>query len=794
MNDSTLAVLDACEARRAHLLEELAVRPAGTDWCERHTQIMDDVIRALVENLRDSMGEPPELAIVATGGYGRREVAPCSDVDVTIVPMDEADPRLDPAVRTLFRTMQQAFDGRLKIKVGYAFRLIGDAPGLDAKTRTGLLDSRLVAGSRAPLDALMRAYWSTFPVAEFLIAKLEERDAAMLRYGDTPYVAEPQLKEGAGGLRCFHCANWIGAAIGERMSRPGQAYDHILRVRNLLHRVSRHHLDQMTRGRRVELAESLGQEPLKFGAAVAESMAELHTEFRRAKERLREARFVLSPGVVALRGEARVSAEATASGAALGIALATRLGLQVADIPASTRMEVVGPEALVALTSGEPTLRNLDRCRVLDRLLPELAACRTLMSNDNAHAYTVFEHTMRMIRLLDRTEPNSFQGELRAALRDMSVLYLSALLHDVGKADPNQPHSEAGEQIARHVGTRWRLPEPMVEEVAWLIREHLTMARFIRMRDVMVPETAMEFAKVVGRQDRLVLLALLTWADVNAVSPEAWTPVQETFFRELFVRTQSVLAASDEVTPDEGAFRRRILRQLRKAEIPQTELERFIESLPAHYVFSVEPERVREHYHLAEKAMREGEPTIEVNDKPELSATEVTVCTRDEPGLLSRLLGVFYALDLSIVGIRATTTESDPAVAIDTFTVTFGNRPAPPATARRLSSELEAMLRGKTLVDTLLQRVGKDPQREQEIFTWSYAEGAPGILEIRAPRGRGMAYRISRRIAEQGWNILAARVGQWAGSGAAAFYLEAPDGGAVPYPAVEAALGSSRAE
>ncbi|MCA1947995.1 MAG: hypothetical protein LDL55_07740, partial [Armatimonadetes bacterium] len=98
------------------------------------------------------------------------------------------------------------------------------------------------------------------------------------------------------------------------------------------------------------------------------------------------------------------------------------------------------------------------------------------------------------------------------------------------------------------------------------------------------------------------------------------------------------------------------------------------------------------------------------------------------------------------------------------------------------------VLSGEATVEEVLRSRGKDPDRRQQVFTFSFLPGNPGILEFRVPRGRGMAYRLSRLIAEQGWNILTARVGQWAGKGAAAFYVQGPGGRSLTEDEVRAAL------
>jgi len=789
MSPETREKIQALAAAREAHLQELADRPSGLSWCARHTEIADAVVRLIYEDLVSSRQGLAPLALIATGGYGRGELSPHSDIDITVVPAHESSSELDTAIRTLFQDLHWAFCTVLRLDVGYAYRLVSDAPGLDAKTRTGLLDLRHVAGARELTRRLESALHETLAAGEFVLSKIQEREEMFRKHHDTPLVVEPNLKEGAGGLRCFHCANWIGVAIGERPSRPTEAYDTIVRYRNLLHLKAGKCLDVLSRQRQAEIADHLGQDLYFMMGGLVECGDRLHHSYRQAVEKLQEARFPLSRAVLAVRGEARPLAGHDAGEAAVGVAIATQLGLTVSDLAVPTMARIGGPAAMYAITTGEPTLRNLDRCGLLEQLLPELTVCRSLLPTDTVHRYTVFEHTVRMVRNLDRLEPGTFLGDLKSALNDLEPLYLAALLHDVGKVDPERSHSEVGAEMTRRVCARWGVAADVAETVEWLVAEHLTMARFIRVRDIQNPQTIEDFAAIVRDTNRLDLLTLLTWADVNAVSDSAWTPAQETFLKELHARTEARLQNEGPATPDPAVYRQRLLRQLKASQMEESKVQEFVESLPAHYMTSTPPDLVRLHMGFVQRAI-EGTPTVELFHRNDVAATDFTVCTLDAPGLLSRVLGVFYAFDLSVAGIRAVTTATTPAVALDVVTVSFAGRPVPAATCKQVSAALLDVIEGRRHIDELLLQRGKDPSRHQEIFTYTYVEGSPGILEIRAPRGRGMAYRFSHLIAYHGWNVVSARVGQWAGNAAAAFYVLGPNGTPLTREAIDQALGA----
>ena len=769
-----VAELEHLKLARGRLIDECNADGDGSAWCAEHTAIVDRAATLLFQGVMAAYPAAPRLSLVATGGYGRRELAPFSDIDITVVPEEADSPVLDEALRSLFRALHQTLGGDFKLEIGYAYRLISDVAGLDAVTRTGLLDMRPVAGSQRVYNALADAFWESMPSGEFVLAKMTERVTATRRFNDSPLSIEPHLKEGGGGLRAYQASNWIRAAIGERAARPDHHYANLLRCRNLLHKVSGRRQDQLTRARQVAICEGFGLDHAAFMREVLDALLHGSDEYESTLERLREARFGLSGPVMALRGEARVQSPADPGEAAVGIAVATKLGLSVSRLENAYLKSVNGPAAIYAFSTGEATLRNLDKCGLIAELLPELDACRTLVPEDSSHAYTVFEHTLRVVGKLDGADEDAFLAELKGGVSDVEPLYLAALLHDVGKLNSEteaRPHSSIGADLARHVGLRWQLSERTTELVSWLVREHLTMSLFMRIRDVQHPATIAEFAAIVETPERLFMLALLTWADISSVADGAFTAAQYSFLRDLTNRTHDALQGGEPALAEPSIARRRLLRQLAKADVDEARVEAFLESLPAYYFTATSPELVRLHMAYADRA-RDGQITVETNTRLDLSATEVTLCAPDTAGLLSSVLGVLYAFDLSISGIRACTTETTPPIALDSFTVSFGGRPVPNGTWSQVATILRQVLAGDLNVEKLLRDKGKDPDRRQHVLRYVFRDGNPEVLEIQAPRGRGMAYRLSRMLRAHGFNILSARVGQWGSHAAAAFYLQ----------------------
>lgn len=770
---------------REALLQQLSTRQGGANWCAAHTAVVDRVVQTVHANLG-----PTNLAVIATGGYGRRELAPYSDIDLAVVPLDESAPATEIQVKELFQGLHACIQDELGLQIGYSFRLIADAPSLDEKSRAGLLDARLVCGSGEAFESLLLSLARSLPVGEFLIAKIEERKRAYEKWHGTPLVVEPELKEGAGGLRDHQTAVWIAKAIGANPPQEGDSHDLVLSTRNVLQYIAGRYTNVLTRSKQADIADIWQCDMKTLSGSIAAALLDLHEEYGRSLEATHQCRFQISQGVMASQGSARVERSATLSQAAVGIAHGTRLGLRIPKVRLLATAEVNGPEALYALSTSVATLRSLDRSGILSQLMPELTRCRTLMPSDSAHEYTVFEHTMRVVRNLDSLSPGSFLGEVFSAVASPEAVYLAALLHDAGKAIPNERHSEIGERLAKELCARWGLSEKISQSVSWLVRNHLLINEYIRMRDVLNPTTSSELARLVETKERLDMLVVLTWADVSAVYDGAWTAAQEHLLQDLYGRTADILTHESAQATDAATYRKKLLRELKDAKIPKREIESFVQSLPAHYLVSTPPDLMRMHIQMEARA-RKGNATVELFDQPDLGSTEVTVCCPDTPALLSDLLGVIYAHDLSVHGLRASTTHTANPVALDVFTVSFAGRHVPEATARAFSQDIRSVVDGALAVDELLRKHGKDPARKQDTFTYRFLPGNPAILEVQAPRGRGMAYRLSRLIARQKWNIEAARVGQWAGRGTAAFYISRGENPIEPAD-VELALNAGR--
>ena len=255
--------------------------PQGLRACRALSEVTDLVIQRLLAlslpediHVRDSVRA--KISVVATGGYGRRELCPFSDIDVTFLVTEEEDAALDDVVRKMFLLLMEVFSQRSSLKVGYAYRSLGDVGQLDHQTQTALLDTRVVSGSHGLADRFVRRMFRHIWPAAYVRRKVGERRQIGEKLGGTLYKIEPDVKESPGGLRDLQLAEWLASAsfpstrgdVWQQLLRLGAvsrrdvqqvkaAREFLLTVRNWMHWSAGRPADVLVRERQEGLAEAL---------------------------------------------------------------------------------------------------------------------------------------------------------------------------------------------------------------------------------------------------------------------------------------------------------------------------------------------------------------------------------------------------------------------------------------------------------------------------------------------------------------------------------------------------------
>ena len=697
--------------------------------------LMDQIIRVLYDfadqhaypAANPSAGE--RLGLVATGGYGRGELAPLSDIDLLFLRPYKQTPRGEQIVEFMLYLLWD-----LGLKVGHATRTVEESlryAERDQTIRTALLEARYLWGDRALFDELQRGFAQKFYIGDgrdFVDAKLVERDQRHQRMGDSRYVVEPNVKEGKGGLRDLHLLFWIAKYL-YRVSEPGElvakgvltreearhferAERFLSTVRCHIHYLTGRADDRLSFDLQREIAARLGYQDRPGSRGVerftkhyylhAKTVGDLTRIFvaaledsRRRKPKLAALWQSLRPRELEgfrLDGE-RLAVTAPDTFAKDPVAIlrlfhvAQENGLDIH--PATLRLITQNirlvdrlrndPDAnrlfmdmLTSRHDPETTLRRLNEAGVFGRFVPDFGRVVAQTQHDMYHTYTVDEHTIRAIGILSKIESGALKedhplsADVVHKILSRPVLYLAVLLHDIAKGRGGD-HSILGADVAMQLGPRLGLSAAETETVAWLVRYHLAMSATSFQRDLMDPKTIETFAALVQSPERLRLLLVLTVCDIRAVGPNVWNNWKAALLRQLYNATEQVLSGG---TLSGGRAERIKQIQTEMAKLlpgwSEADQESHFARGYASYWLSFPPVTLARQAELVRGAERAGQPlAIEHRVDEARSVTEVTIYTLDTHGLFARLAGAMAISGANIVDAKIFTLAN--GMALDTF-------------------------------------------------------------------------------------------------------------------------------
>jgi [protein-PII] uridylyltransferase len=697
--------------------------------------------------LAELLGAEAGVALVAVGGYGRRELLPRSDLDVLLLhggrddiagiadriwyPVWDSGAELDHAVRTVPQARRVA-RADLKVALGLlSARHVAGDPDLTERLRAGALeDWRSAAPAR---------------LAE-LHAAHDERARTS---GELAFLLEPDLKEARGGLRDVHAiqavaAAWVAPAPGPKVRT---AYEQILDARHALHEVTGRRLDRLVLEEQDEVARALGlldgDVLLRMLAGAARTVAYAVDHAFRQADRLRGRRLrrrqaerrPLADGVVEQDGEVVLARaadpvgdpalvlRAAAAAAQAGLPLAPRTLDRLTECPP---LPVPWPAAardslLALLGAGQAAVsvwEALDTEGLVTALIPDWERVRNRPQRNPLHTFTVDRHL---------AEAAAHAAALTREVARPDLLLLAALLHDVGKGWPGD-HSVTGEVVARDVGRRMGLPAPDVDLVASAVRLHLLLPMIATRRDLDDPVTVKQVATTVRSRALLELLHALAIADGLATGPAAWNDWKATLVADLVRRVEAVLDG---------------------------------DPMPA-------PAPLRDDQ-LA--LVAEGGPAATVR------GSEVTVVAPDRPGLLWRAAGVLASHRLAVRSANASSV-GNTAVTVFDVEPEFGD----PPDATLVAADLRRMLQGRLDVEDRLDRRARAVRPRAatipaaKVTLIDDASDTATVVEVRAHDAPGLLWRIGRALGECGLDVRAARVETLGAEAVDVFYVTDGDG------------------
>lgn len=757
-----------------------------------------------------------EIAIAAVGGYGRQEMSPFSDVDVTFIAGSGNDDEIDLVVKRAFRILMDVLE-HAQLKVGYSYRRVDDVENLPLETETALLDARWISGNKALFNAFESALRQAITPAAFVIGHINTRN----NHGsnNTPYLIEPNIKEGRGGLRDLHAARWIaqvafdltGSDVWNGLRSRGvvsdvdidevmKATEFLAKTRNTLHLLTGRGMDTLSSGRHQEVAGKLGYctendpTPNKYLSTFYNHMQNILQVYHKVAEACLEQQLEIEPGIFANAGMLKIldrSLPAREPAALLRVFQYARdynlhIHREACDLITDSANHKPGSDSLrsfidiISTPGAGAVLRSMTELGVLETVVPAFKNLMTIVPGDAAHKFTVGEHSLRTVEQLDAlfSSDDEIFTDVLSRVQKLEVLYLAALLHDVGKADSKRDHARVGASIAGKAAAALGMTDESRSRVEFLVKHHLRMAETARLRDLHQKRTIRDFISVVKDTALLDMLFLLTVADQRAVGTRNWNQVQVRFLMELHERAMAAIRSPEYSTPDLDRHKRRVRRELCLANLPPDEVDEHCASMPASYLLNTSPDDLAAHIGYV-RNVRKGTPAIEIRDDRTGQFTVLTVVTKDRKGLLSDVAGALNAMSIDVHAAQIFTRHSSDHIAIDILFVDFEGRQLTQMKKWQLEGELTNVLTGETSVDSLLGRWGKKKLEKSEKLSMSVLDNLSdheSVVEFRAMDAHGILHYLTRKISEMGFDIHSARVATWGHEARDAFYITNKDG------------------
>jgi len=797
---------------------------------------LDDFVREIYalafERAMEKVGghyspEHSEIALVATGGYGRRELCPFSDIDIAFVPLEEDDPFVDVLLRECFRLIVTVFMDNTDMKVGYGYRPLSDLPTLDTQTQAALMDARFIAGYQPLADEMQRQLLTNLDVLRFVRDRERERNLAYQSHHPSPLVTEPHLKEGAGGLRDGHTALWLLAALnrvptekawqlleellpGEEFQAFREGYDFVNRVRMWLHLTAQRRQDVLLREYHHRIAADLGLE----GQSEEQMVREFHRRLYRAMEALHYAyRFVQAKvagteipleGGFACKGNQLLLVNGGEAGSPVRLMKAFEL-MQRYDLQPSEgllnwlrsnahraseiRSNPEAAQSFLAVLTGTgdapfgKVLELLAETGVLAAYMPEWKDAAHYVPSNAAHKFTVGEHVLQTVRELARLREAAKRGEFPwvdvwSGVTDEPMLFLAAFLHDLGKAVNEREHESVGTEMVRRVGERLGLAEDRVNLLEKLVRLHMLLLSTARLRDIYAPDTLRACAKTVSDESLLKMLLLHSFADARSVSELTFTEVEERMLIDLYFGVLRTLRELSEAATPVHILTRNRTKELQRAlkNVSDEEIRVFCEAMPPAYLLSTPLRTIAIHCQMVQQVRATGKPEVEVLQEPDSGFTEIVVCAPDapQPGMLSQIAGALFACDVDIRSARVFTLPGEPPLVLDTLWVTSDGQPLSDSKARRVRETLISVLAGVEPLERVLERHGKPvsvPVQVRSVTVRNDISETHTVVHIVARDRKGLLYRLTKELASLGLDIQTAKIVTWADTAEDAFYV-----------------------
>ncbi|MBX7146646.1 MAG: [protein-PII] uridylyltransferase [Alphaproteobacteria bacterium] len=785
------------------------------------------------------------LIVIAVGGYGRSELAPFSDIDLFFITHGKQDNFCKEFIKIILYTL---WDIGLKIS---HFVGSEDEYFIKAKTdfvlRTTFLHNRYLWGNKVFYKKFLKNFVTNYTNESKLIFIQEkhlERENKNLSIKLSYHYLQPNVKEIKGGLRDLQRILWIAEwfykikyldKLQEKLLLNEaeiilykKSYNFLWTIRCYLHYVANHAEDRLLFNWQQDIANYLGYKTTKKTTAVKKFMKDffllvyktenLFDIFNATLETTYKLKFLsenLSFGLFQ-----RKINQFYIDGKYLGIdpediLIKNPIMLWELFLTAHEHNLKVHPRnlrflmenftkikrrnsqdkqiknlflnILTSKKSPNKTLKLLTVTGILSKFIPEFYNAVGQMQYDTYHHYTVDEHTLKAIDILQKIMIGNFQRseplvtELASKISLRRVLYLAVFLHDIAKGY-QKDHSEMGADIAQTLGPTFGFSASETEILVWLVRYHLLMSNIAFKRDIDQPETIIHFASFVQSLEKLRLLFILTVVDISAVGPNVWNTWKYDLLSTLYYRTELYLTGgfiNQHLNLKKMLNNLDVIDGLNFLKKEKEYIEYFINNIPDAYWLSLSKDMFKKHLPVFIKACQNSHQiTVEKFIDKLKDVTEIMICASDCQGFFARVAGIIASLGASVVEARIFTLANGMVFDIFSIQDAEGKVFDHPDRLNRILQSLEKfdessfkMLPTKSFHNSLL-KAQKLFTIEAGVFIDNETHILHTIVEVTASDRPGLLYALTSTITNLNLQIVHAKIATYGTRAVDVFYLK----------------------
>jgi [protein-PII] uridylyltransferase len=703
--------------KRETLIQEF-LAGESIDFLKSMTGFMDEYFYTVFEksiSARKMVVSGNPFAIIALGGYGRKEQCIHSDIDLLIL-FDQSVPlEVETFVQELLYPLWDA-----RFEVGYAVRTIEECIDMSFERfdiLTTVLDARFICGASLVYSAFMETFRSRLAgkrLKDTLTYLLEHGEKRLEDFGDSTYLVAPDLKSGFGGLRDYHNLLWYSKIKSNIKSRRDLEYYGFLShfefvsletslafiwdIRNRLHHITGRKCDTLHFEYQAEMASLLGYKTKAGQPDVERFLGELHGKM----EFLKQLNQITFEDILSNRKVKKI-ATTPKPAKTEGLVIKNRrlyfantvILLQKPDlllkiflesgqtkVPLSIEaMRVVSEfchlvddeirtdpryvklfKRILTLSYWEFNVLNVMLSTgILERFIPEFSAIVNKIQYNHYHLFPVDKHSIRCVQVINSfkdpgtTRMKSLYAGVFKDIRNKNVLLVAALLHDIGKSDPAKEHSKRGAAIAGPILDRLGFNPTEREDALFLIQHHLLMAKTATRRDIFDEETAVSTANIVGKIRLLRMLFLLTVADSKATGPKAWNDWTENLIKDLFLKTMGILKTGELASKKTQRLidkkKQEVLTLLRE-NWREEMVNAQLNSMSHRYLLYVPAQNIVDHINLF-RNLKDRDFIWQITKENDSNIRTVSICGKDKPGFYSKIAGIFFLNHIDIVASQA---------------------------------------------------------------------------------------------------------------------------------------------